>query len=238
MTNVMAKTKLIAVLAITIGFVVIGALNLRDRLSPTTLPYDGITWVATENGLQVRAVDADSPLAYNIKKGDYLRAVYFVGRNAPGDGPRTLTYEQVKSVEALQLYLDRQGVGNDARYAIEHHDPTLQKIYGLKDDERLFDVDFKVSAAPQFLGRDLYLAFIGLVYLAIGLFVLFKQNRAALTHHFFVWALVSFIVYFLNASRERTPFDTWVGLLDNAGLAMKFMQKCRNTGAIKASPAL
>src|SRR5262249_15153221 len=139
--------------------------------------------------------------------------------------------------KALQLYLERQGIGNDARYAIEHHDPTLQKIYGLKGDENLFDVDFKVSAAPQYLGRDLYLAFIGLVYLAIGLFVLFKQNRAALTYHFFIWSLVSFVVYFLNASRERTPFDTWVSFLDNAGLALMapvFLHFCINFIANRA----
>jgi two-component system, NtrC family, sensor kinase len=235
MTNAMVKTKLIAILAITIAFVVIGALNLRDRLSPTTLPYDGITWVATENGLQARSVDTDSPLAYTVKKGDYLRAVYFVGRPAPGDGPRTLTYEQIKRVEDLERYLDRQGIGSDARYAIEHQDPTLQKIYGLT--ESLYDVDFKVMAAPQHLGRDLYLAFIGLVYLAIGLFVLFKQNRAALTYHFFVWSLVSFIVYFLNASRERTRFDTWVSFLDNAGLALMapvFLHFCINFIANRA----
>jgi len=236
MTNATVRTKLIAILAITVALVVMGALNLRDRLSPAAIPYDGITWVATEKGLQAKAIDADSPLAYTVKKGDYLRAVYFVGRNAPGDGPRTLAYEQIKSVEALQLYLDRQGLGNDARYAIEQPNPMLQSLYGIS--ESLYDVDFKVKAAPQYLGRDLYLAFIGLVYLAIGLFVLFKQNRAALTYHFFVWSLVSFIVYFLNASRERTQFDTWVSFLDNAGLALMapvFLHFCINFIANRTS---
>ncbi|HKP87668.1 MAG TPA: ATP-binding protein [Blastocatellia bacterium] len=225
----MAKAKLIAVLAVTVVVVVIGVLNLRDRLSPTPVPSDGIEWVNTEQGVQAKAVNPDSPLAFAVKKGDYLRAVYFVGRYSVVDGTRVLPYEEIKGVEDIHRYLDRQGVGNDARYAIEHSNPVLQGIYGL--DEPLYDVDFKVQHAPQYLGRGLYLAFIGVVYLAIGLFVLFRQNRAALTYHFFFWSLLSFITYFYSSTLEFTRHDRLVSLLDNSAwalLAPLFLHFCAN----------
>lgn len=229
MKKLMARTKLIAALAITVVFVVIGVLNLRDRLSPTPIPSDGIVWVDTEQGVQVKSVSPDSPLAFTIRKGDFLRAVYFVGKYAVVDGTRVLEYEQIKSVEEVHRYLDKQGVGNDARYAIEHPDPVLQRIYGI--DQSLYDFDFKVQSLPQHLGRSLYLAFIGLVYLAIGLFVLFKQNRVALTYHFFFWSLLSFITYFYSSTIEFTPHDRLVSLLDNSAwalLAPLFLHFCAN----------
>ena len=68
MKELVNKTKLIAVLAITASLVVIAVLNLRDRLSPRPIPYDGIDWVKTENGVQAKSVSADSPLAHAVKK--------------------------------------------------------------------------------------------------------------------------------------------------------------------------
>src|SRR5205085_12207194 len=202
----MTRTKLIVVLAITALLVVIGILNLRDRLGPNTVPTDGMTWDQTESGLRAKSITADSPLAWRVKKCDLLRAVYFVNKRSLGESARPLEYAEVTRLEELQRYLDRQGVGNDARYAIEHNDPILQSIYKMEGPS-LFDVDFQVAAAPQYLERGLYLAFIGLVYLGIGLFVLFRQNRAELTYHFYVWSLLSFIVYFYSSTLEFTALD-------------------------------
>ena len=229
MKELMTRTKLIAMLAITALLVVIGVLNLRDRLGPNMIPTDGVTWEETASGLRVKAVSPDSPLTWRVKKGDILRAVYFVGNRSTIQVSKPLEYEQVNNLEALQHYLDRQGVGGDARYAILHPDPILQSIY--QSEEPLFDIDFRVASAPQYLERGLYLAFIGLVYLVIGLFVLFRQNRAELTYHFYAWSLLSFIVYFYSATLEFTPLDRLVSLLDNAALALLapvFLHLCAN----------
>ncbi|HSO74153.1 MAG TPA: ATP-binding protein [Blastocatellia bacterium] len=217
----MTSTKLIAVLAISALIVVIGVLNLRDRLNAPAIADDGVEWVSTEKGLQARSISAESPLRFAIRKGDYLRAVFFVGRaDDPSrgmTGQRSLDYEEIQNVEALSRYLERQGVGNSARYAILHRDVVLKNIYGL--EKPLYDVDFKVIPRDQNLVRGLYLAFIGLVYLAIGLFVLLKQHRAALTYHFFAWSLVSFSVYLFSSTREFTRFDGLVSFLDGAAQA-------------------
>jgi hypothetical protein len=131
MRNLMGKMKLIAILAITALLVVIAVLNLRDRLSPKYLPDDGIEWVDTENGVQVHKVRADSPLAFVIKKDDYLRVLFYNGK-----------FEEVKHSEDVYRYLNRLGVGADARYVIEREDPVLQSLYGI--DVPLYDADFKI----------------------------------------------------------------------------------------------
>lgn len=218
MTELMRKIKLIVVLAITSTLVVIGVLNLKDRLNSAPIPDDGIEWVDTENGVQAHGVSPDSPIANAVRKGDFVRFIFYKGK-----------YERVDQAQTLERYLDQLGVGADARYTIEHEDSLLQGIYGI--EQPLYDRDFKVVSRPQNLGRGLYLAFIGLVYLAIGLFVLFKQSRVALTYHFFAWSLVSFIVYFYNSTREFTALDKLVHLVDAGALVLLaplFLHFCAN----------
>ena len=94
----MTRTKLVAVLAICGMFVVIGVLNLRDRLSAPAIADDGVEWVEGANGLQARSISPDSPLRFAIKKGDFVRAVFRVGKpedGAPGtSAQRHLDYEE------------------------------------------------------------------------------------------------------------------------------------------------
>ena len=232
MKELTSTTKLVAVLAITVALVVIGILNLRDRLSLPPVAEDGIEWVDTAEGVQAKSVSPDSPLAYAVKKGDFVRAFFYVGRydsaySKPAAG--YLDYEDVDRAETISRYLDNQGVGNNARYAIVHTDPVLKEIYGIKHP--VYDVDFKIIARDQHLERGLYLAFIGLVYLAIGLFVLFKQRRAALTYHFYAWSLLSFVGYFYSSTLEFTKLDRFVSLLDGSAwalLAPLFLHFCAN----------
>jgi two-component system, NtrC family, sensor kinase len=226
MRSLIGRTKLIAVLAITIVLVVIGVLNLRDRLSSPPIPDDGVEWVDGKDGVQARSVRSDSPLALTIKKGDYVRFIFYNDK-----------YEEVPRSETLSFYLDRIGVGRDARYVIEHHDPALATIFGI--DQPFYDVDFKVTSLPQRLGQGLYLAFVGLVYLAIGLFVLFKQGRAALTYHFFSWSLISYVAYFYSAPFIGTPLDKLVSLLDNSALALLaplFLHFCLSFRSVRGKP--
>jgi two-component system NtrC family sensor kinase len=223
------KTKLIAVLAITASLVVIAVLNLRDRLSPKPIPYDGVEWVKTENGVQAKSVNPDSPLANAVKKGDYVRAVYFLDKYETIGGVKRLDYEEVNSVETIDRYLDHQDVGHEARYAIEREDALLQSLYQI--EKPIYDIDFKVAAKPQHIRLGLYMAFIGVVYLVIGLFVLFKQRRATLTYHFFGWSLVSFVVYFYSSTNEFTDLDRLVSLIDGGALALLaplFLHFCAN----------
>ncbi len=219
----MSTTKNIAILAITVGLVVIGILNLRDRLSLPPVADDGIEWIDTPEGVQAKSVSPDSPLAYSVQKGDYVKAFFYVGKSDDSSqaksSARNLYYDEATRAETLSRYLDGQGVGNSARYTILHPDPVLKKIYGIRG-RPYYDVDFVVVARDQHLERGLYLAFIGLVYLTIGLFVFFRQSRAALTYHFFAWFLLSFVIYFYHSTREYKTLDQLVYLLSGVALAL------------------
>jgi PAS domain S-box-containing protein len=228
MKQLISKAKLLAVLVVTALLVIIGAFNLRDRLSLPPVADDGIQWINTENGIQARSIDADSPLRYYVKRGDYLRAVYYVGKYESVNGVRALEFERVALVEDLDRYLETLGVGAEARYAIEHDDTVLQAINGV--ERPLYDVDFRITKREQ-ESIGFYLAFVGLVYLAIGLFVLFKQSQATLTYHFYAWFLISFIVYFYTSTREFNGLDKAVYLIDGAALALLapvFLHFCAN----------
>lgn len=228
-----STTKLIVILAVTVALLVLGILNLRDRLSLPAVADDGIEWVDTPNGVQAKSVRPDSPLASAVRRGDFVRAFFYIGKYDDAGGskvnPRSLEYEEVTRAETLSRYLENQGVGNNARYAIVHHDAVLRGIFGI--ERPIYDVDFKVVARDQDLERGLYLAFVGLVYLGIGLFVLFKQRRAALTYHFFAWSLLSFVTYFYTPTLEFTKLDRLISFLDGASwllLAPLFLHFCAN----------
>jgi hypothetical protein len=207
MRDLASKTKLIAALAVVVLLVVVGVFNLRDRLSIKTIPDDGIRWVDTGDGVQAKQIEPDSPLALLAKKGDYLRYVFYHGK-----------YEEVKRAEDVDRYLDKTGLGNQARYVIEHHDDALQNIYHL--DRDLYNFDFEIKSTPKDLSAGLYMALIGFVYLAIGLFVLFKQSRAELTYHFLAWFLASYVLYFCAATGEFNSFDKAVDFLHKGSFAL------------------
>jgi PAS domain S-box-containing protein len=229
----MSTTKLVATLAITVALFVLGILNLRDQLSRPSIADDGVEWVDTADGVQAKSVKPGSPLASSVSKGDYVRAFFYIGKydEVAGSKPgvRNVDYGEATNAETLSRYLAQQGVGNNARYAIVHQDAVLKGIYGIRHP--IYDVDFKVVALDQHIERGLYLAFIGLVYLAIGLFVLFKQRRAALTYHFYAWSLLSFVNYFYTPTLDFTKLDRLISFLDGASwliLAPLFLHFCAN----------
>jgi two-component system NtrC family sensor kinase len=210
MRNLAGKIKLIVTLAIVVALVVIGVLNLRDRLRAKPLPTDGVQWHDTAHGIEAKSlIDSDppSPLRLWLKPGDVVEYVFFSGK-----------YERVTHAETISRYLDKLGVGGQARYVIRHQDEPLRLIYGAS--EPLYDYSFEVQAAPKDLGLGLYLAVVGLVYLLIGLFVLFKQSRAELTYHFFAWFLASFVLYFYDSIKTLRGLDRYVYFLDGAALSL------------------
>src|SRR5215469_17310612 len=118
MKDLASKTKLAATLAVVVVLVVVGIINLRDRISSKPIPHDGVRWIDSGNGVQAKEIKPDSPLSLLASPGDYIRDIYFNGK-----------YEQVKHAEDVDLYLGSVGIGNQARYVIEHHDEALQNIY-------------------------------------------------------------------------------------------------------------
>src|SRR5258708_10172511 len=82
------------------------------------------------------------------------------------------------------------------------------------------DIDH-LGTIPNWTVRDLYLNLIGLVYLLVGLFVIFKQGgRSPFVLHFATLCLTAFVFHFYTPIGTYKDLDLAIGFLRNAGLIM------------------
>ena len=165
----------------TAGLVLLAVLNFRqERQFPQ--PDDGVWWVEAQGGLRAEKVLPDSPgLLAGIRKGDLLTAV--------NDVP-------VFRIPDFERELYRTGIYTKANYQIT------------RDGVRL---DTPVVVIPEPTDRSTYegLRFIGLIYLAIGLYVLFRRWTAPRATHFYLFCLVSFALNALKYTGALNSSGKW-----------------------------
>jgi PAS domain S-box-containing protein len=164
----------------TVALVLLAVLNLRQERQ-FQQPDDGVWWTEAPSGagLLAEKVTPDSPgQRYGIKTNDLLTAV--------NDTP-------VHHLSDLERELYRTGVWDKAHYSI-----TRAGI----------ELDSPVVVIPEPPDRSVQqaLRFIGLIYLAIGVYVLFRRWTAPRATHFFLFCLVSFA---LNALKYTGEWD-WI----------------------------
>jgi two-component system, NtrC family, sensor kinase len=166
----------------TAGLVLLAVLNFRQE-SRFQQPVDGVWWVEAHGGLSATKVIPNSPgeLA-GIKKGDLLTAV--------NDMP-------IARVPDYERALFRTGVYVKANYSIIRSGIPL---------------DSAVVVIPEPPDRSSYLGLrlIGLIYLGIGLYVLFRRWTAPRATHFFLFCLVSFALNALKYTGELNFVDKTV----------------------------
>ena len=140
--------------------------------------------VESNGGLEAVKVNPDSPGKFaGIQTGDLLTAV--------NDIP-------VARVADLERAIYRTGgVYTKANYQI-----TRDRV----------PLDTPVVVIPEPTDRSWYqgLRFIGLVYLAIGLYILFRRWTAPRATHFYLFCLVSFALYALKYTGELNFVDKFV----------------------------
>jgi two-component system NtrC family sensor kinase len=184
------QTRILAIaLALaTLAACVLAAINLQ-RESQFEVPTDGIAWVEAAGGLQAQRVPADSPgYRAGIRKGDVLVAI--------NDRP-------TNRLAPLVREMFRSGTWSHAIYSIVR--PVPNSI-DLKGSARF---DIQVILIPQDRSSNQWLRFIALVYLAIGIYVLFRRWTAPKSTHFYVFCLVSFVLYSFKYTTSFSTFD-WV----------------------------
>ena len=189
-----------------------GAVNFSQRLSHQGPPTDGVTWVDTSQGITAKAVAPGSAAARaRMIPGDRLLAISLTGEKCEdrGAGPRC---EEVSGAEKIQIYLDQARVGGEIHYLIERPSYPVETRYYYADLDNL-------GAVSSWTARDLYINLIGIVYLFIGLFVIFKQGgRAPFVVHFAGFCLASFVYHFYTPLGAYRDLDLAVAFLRNAGL--------------------
>ena len=180
-----------------------GVLNFAQRLRHETPAWDGVRWADTKQGILAETVEPSSSGARaQILPGDHLIGISLDNRN----------YEELGRARDVQIYLDQARVGGDIHYFIERPSyPVESRLY-------YADLDH-LDATHKWTPLVVYINLIGLVWLFVGFFVLFKQGgRAPFALHFASVCLVAFVLFFYTQAGTYRDLDLAVAILKNAGL--------------------
>ena len=182
-----------------------GFLNFAQRSRRETPPWDGVRWVDTKHGIMAETVDPNSSGARAwILPGDRLIAVSLDG----------VQRDEIVHAKDVQIYLDQARVGGQLHYLIER--PSYP------EESRLYFADLDdLDATHKWTPRDLYINLIGVVYLFVGFFVLFKQGgRAPFALHFATLCLAAFVFHFYTPVGSYRDLDLAIAFLKNAAFIL------------------
>jgi two-component system NtrC family sensor kinase len=189
MKNIFQTRVLAVALAIaTLAICVFAALNLRQE-SSFEVPTDGAWLVEAPGGLRFERVPIDSPAQRaGVRPGDILQAI----NERPT--PRLAPYVR----ETF-----RSGIWAHATYSILR--PNLRTA----DPTDGAKLDIQVILEPKDRSVDQGMRLIALVYLCIGIYVLFRRWTAPKSTHFYIFCLVSFVLYAFKYTGALDTLD-WI----------------------------
>ncbi len=182
-----------------------GVLNFRQRARHETPAWDGVRWTDTKQGIIAETIQRNSSgeRAW-LLPGDHLVAISL-------DDNR---YEEIGHARDVQMYLDQAHVGGQIHYFME------RPSYPQETRQYYADLD-KLDSVHKWTPRVLYINAIGLVYLFIGFFVLFKQGgRAPFALHFATLCLAAFVFHFYTPIGSYRDLDLAVAFLRNAAFIL------------------
>jgi PAS domain S-box-containing protein len=180
-----------------------GVLNFGQRLRHETPPWDGVRWTDTKQGILAETVEPNSSGARGqILPGDHLIGISTDNRK----------YDEIGNAREVQMYLDQAHVGGEIHYLIER--PSYP------EDSRLYYADLDhLDATHKWTPLVVYINLIGLVFLFVGFFVLFKQGgRAPFALHFASVCLAGFVLCFYTEVGTYRDLDLAIAILKNAAL--------------------
>src|SRR5437870_6202942 len=192
-----------------------GVVNFWQRASNKhSPPWDGVTWVDTAQGVVAKTVKSGSSAARaSIIPGDHLIAISQNGQRCEDvtRGPRC---EQIANSQDVQVYLDQARVGGEVHYLIERPSfPAETRFYYADLDD--------LGSIQNWTALALYVNAIGLVFLCVGLFVIFKQGgRAPSVLHLATTFLAAFVFCFYTPIGTYKDWDLAIAFLRSAGLIM------------------
>ena len=162
---------------LTVASVTLAWINFRKERQYVA-PYDGVWWIERGGNIVADRVDPRGPGSQaGIKRGDRVIAV---------------DSRPVSTTAALVAQLYRDGIWTKATYTLQRGQYTLDASAILQPAER---------------GSNDWLRFIALIYLAIGLYVLFRRWTAPGSTHFYIFCVVSFVFYAFKYTGKLNSFD-------------------------------
>jgi two-component system, NtrC family, sensor kinase len=160
-----------------------------QKESQFVAPYDGVSWVERNDGVFADRVEPAGPAARaGIEQGDKL----LVANGVP-----------ISQVDTLVRQMYSTGAWHKVRYSLRKGPVAYDAAPVLEPQERTFNG---------------WLRLIGLIYLGIGLYVLFRRWTAPGSTHFYVFCLVSFVFCSFHFTGKLNGFDRtiyWGNIIAN-----------------------
>ena len=198
------QTRLTAVFlaVVTVAAIIFAGLNLA-RENDFQLPTDGVWWIEAQGGLQAQRVLADSPgQRAGIKPGDVLVAVDDVPTRRMPSLVREMFHTGIYGRASYSLIRPgRSGAGPAARVGIP--------------------IETQVILEPVDRSSKQWQRVVALVYLLIGLYVLLRRWTAPKSTHFYIFCLVSFVLYAFHDTGQFNTFDWTIFWCNIAATALQ-----------------
>ncbi len=163
----------------TLAAVIFAVINF-DQRTRFEVVYDGVAWLDTDHGIQASRISPNSPATRaGIRPGDVLLMV----NGAP-----------VTRAAEVARRLDRAGLWTQVHYKLSRGGEE-------------FETPLLTAPAEKPLATENYLRIVGLLYLFIGLFIFIRRWNAPRAVHFYVFCLVSFVLWSFHFSGKLDAFD-------------------------------
>src|SRR3974390_232808 len=177
--NLRVRLGAVVLALATLAVVIVAWLNFVQR-SRYDQVDDGVAWSDGAKGIEAWKVAPESSAAVaGIRAGDILLAI---------------DDAHVPSAAHVSRRLYRAGLWTQLRYKLSRN--------GEEFETRLI-----TTPAQKPLRVENYLRVVGLLYLFIGLFIFIRRWNAPRAVHFYVFCLVSFILYSFQYSGKLDTFD-------------------------------
>jgi hypothetical protein len=191
-------------LVVTVLLVAGGALNLSQRAFNELPPTDGVLWVQKDGGIYAeKVIPGLAGSRAGISPGDKLLTISIDGE----------TFDEVVSVADVPMYLDLAGVGGSLTYYYQ------KTAYSFSDN--FYYADLKnIDTLPRWTPSIVFLTIVGLIWLGVGLFVLFKQGSGSpFVVHFATVCLAAFVFHVYRTLNFGQDFDLAVNIIDDLAFA-------------------
>lgn len=192
------QTRLLAILlaVVTLGAIGLAAANFSQEstYNPAT---DGARMTEAPGGLLVYSVPSGTPAERaGIRAGDILTAI---------------NEQPTPRVASAQRTISASGGYSRATYSLLRRTAS----------GRIASLEIQVILEPVDRSERQVLRLIALVYLAIGIYVLFRRWTAPKSTHFYVFCLVSFVLYAFKYTGQLDGLDLWVLWCNYAATALQ-----------------
>jgi two-component system, NtrC family, sensor kinase len=177
--NLRASLGAVVLAIATVAAFTFALLNFEQRRLFDS-PDDGVAWIDSDHGIQAWKVAPNSPGARaGIRAGDQL-----------------LAFNDVTMSRAVQVTqrLWRAGIWTQVRYKLSRNGEE-------------FETPLVTAPAPKPFSTENYTRAVGLIYLFIGIFIFVKRWNAPRAVHFYVFCLLSFVLYSFHYSGKLDVFD-------------------------------